>query len=301
MAVPWAALEVRAFTQTSDNDGPERQRPILARLFGGDVMQALGVRLDEVPAGRTEWPLLTGTVAPAQAKEGDAAAAATAASFTFAALKQKRLTGRYEFTHEMNASVPDIEQALRRDLADAVKASMNQTIINGSAETTQNPERIQGFIGRLGAATDLSSAEATAADYGRLHSLGVDGVHASRETEVMGVISDEVYTHAAGTYITGSGESGSELLSRRSAGCMASTYIPDAVSMKQSAILHAAGPNGAGIMRGDSVAAMWPTLEVIRDIYTQASIGVVLTWVTLWDCRTALRSAAYKHIAIQIA
>ena len=32
-------------------------------------------------------------------------------------------------------------------------------------------------------------------------------------------------------------------------------------------------------LRGDSVAAMWPTLEVIRDIYSQASVGVVLTWV----------------------
>ena len=39
---------------------------------------------------------------------------------------------------------------------------------------------------------------------------------------------------------------------------------------------------------------------MIRDIYSQASQGVVLTWVTLWDCKVALRSAAYKHIAIQI-
>ena len=53
-------------------------------------------------------------------------------------------------------------------------------------------------------------------------------------------------------------------------------------------------------MRGDSVAAVWPTLEVIRDIYTKASQGVVLTWLTLWDAVVAFRSSAYKQIDIQI-
>ena len=61
------------------------------------------------------------------------------------------------------------------------------------------------------------------------------------ETEVASIIGDETYQHAAKVYIAGSGESGSELLRRRSAGCMASTYIPNAVAMKQSAILHSAG------------------------------------------------------------
>ena len=47
-------------------------------------------------------------------------------------------------------------------------------------------------------------------------------------------------------------------------------------------------------MRGDSIAAVWPTLEVIRDIYSQASTGVVLTWVGLWDLQAAFRMTAYK-------
>ena len=52
-------------------------------------------------------------------------------------------------------------------------------------------------------------------------------------------------------------------------------------------------------MRGDSVAAMWPTLEVIRDIYSKASQGVLLTWVALWDAKTAFRSAAYQRLGLQ--
>ena len=299
VALPWAVLEARAFTATAANDGGEMQRPILQRLFGPGVMDALGVRMDTVPAGRSEWPLITGGVAPDQAKEEAAAGAAVTAVFATANLKPKRLTGRYEYTHEAAASVADLEQGLRRDLADAVKAKMSDIIINGTAPNAQNPQRIEGFLTRLTSA-DLSAAEAEAADYGRLHSLGVDGIHAGTETEVMSVIGDDTYRHAAGVYITGSGESGSELLRRRSGGCVASTYIPNIVSTKQFAILHSAGPNG-GAMRGDSVAAMWPTLEVIRDIYSQASQGVVLTWVALWDAHTAFRADAYKQIAVQVS
>ena len=316
VAIPWAMLatrdarqapgpvETRAFTTTTQNDGPEMQRPILQRLFGPGIMDTLGVRVDTVPAGRAEWPLIAAGVAPAQVVEGTAAAAAVSATFNFANLKPKRLTGRYEFTHELAASVADVEQALRRDLADSVQSAMSNQIVNGAAVDPNDDAtaaNVQGFLSALGTASDLSTAEAAASDYGRLHSLGVDAVHAGMETEVSSIVGDETYQHAAGVYIAGSGEAGSELLRRRSGGCIASTYIPDAASMKQSAILHAAGPNGGGIMRGDSVAAMWPTLEVIRDIYTQASQGVVLTWVALWDAKVAFRSAAYKHIAIQIA
>ena len=40
---------------------------------------------------------------------------------------------------------------------------------------------------------------------------------------------------------------------------------------------------------------------MIRDIYSQASVGVVLTWVTLWDAETAFRAAAYQRVPFQLA
>ena len=252
--------------------------------------------------GRTEWPLFSTGVAPAQVVEGTAAAAAVSATFLYANLKAKRLTGVYEYTHEAAASVPDLEQAIRRDLADSIKSQMSNLIINGDPVDPNDPAtnaNVEGFISALTQADDTAVADA--ARYGRLHAEAVDGIHAGVEKEVMGLIGDESYRHAAGVYIAGSGESGSELLSRRSGGCMASTYIPDAVSDIQSSILHAAGPNGGGAMRGDSVAAMWPTLEIVRDIYSQASQGVRLTWVTLWDAKVAFRSAAYQAVGIKLA
>ncbi len=225
--------------------------------------------------------------------EGSAADDATAATFTTATLKPKRLTAEIELTHELIASVVGVEEAFRMNLLDALKSKMSDLILNGDG-TSPNPS---GFFNKL-TGSDLASAEATAGDYGKLHSLAVDGIHASMETEVWSVIGEETYQHATEVYISGSGESGSELLKRRSGGCMASSYIPNKASMKQKAILHASGPNG-GPMRGDSVAGMWEGagLEVIRDFYTNASTGITLTGIILWDAAVALRASAYKEIS----
>ena len=184
IALPWRVLagdvpearqapESRAFTTTSQNDGPTGQRPILQRLFGPGIMDTLGVRMDSVPVGMSEWPLVATGVSPAQAKEGDAAAAAVAMTFNFATLKPKRLTGRYEYTHEAAASVSDLEQAIRRDLADAVKSSMSSQIITSEAPTNQNPHRILGggFLTKIAAPAD-AAATATYADYAGSHASG---------------------------------------------------------------------------------------------------------------------------------
>ena len=306
VSIPWAMLEVRAFTSTGENDGSEIQRPILQRLFGPGVMDTLGVRMDSVPVGKTEWPLFATGIAPGQVVEKTAAADAVAATFAYANLRPKRLTGKYEFSHEAAASVGELEQALRRDLADAIKSKMSDLIINGAAVDVTDAAtaaNVTGFLATIGAPDD-AAAEAAYADYAGAHASGIDGLHAEMETEVSSVIGTDVYQHAATVYQTGSGESGSEALKRRSMACRASSYIPDATAspalQSKGNIFHLSGSNGGGIMRGDSVAAIWPTLEIIRDIYSQASQGVLLTWVTLWDAKVAFRTAAYERKAFKL-
>lgn len=189
---------------------------------------------------------------------------------------------------------------MRRDLGDAVRSKMSDLIINGAAPDQSNPQNVQGFLNTIAAPSD-ASAVATYADYASSHAGGIDGIHAEMETEVSSVIGTDVYQHAATVYQAGSGESGSEALMRRSMMCRASSYIPAAVSTQSKGNLyHLSGPNG-GAMRGDSVAAMWPTLEIIRDIYSKASQGVLLTWVALWDAKVAFRSAAYQRRAFKLA
>ena len=311
VAVPWAVLagqarandngEQRAFTSTAALDGGVAQRPVLQRLFGVGIMDALGVRIDSVPAGRSEWPLLTAGVAPVMKAETAAAPDAVAATFVSQTLKQKRLTGKYEFTHEQGSQIPMIEAALRRDLADAVKSKMSDLILNGDAGT--NVFEPNGFLTKITAPT-APSTEADFAGYAALSATIVDGIHASGESEVAVVLGVETYKHAAKIFQTsGSGESAGEALKRRSMSVMATSYIPAAASDIQSGnLLHAAGANGGGPdMRGDSIAAVWPTLEIIRDPYSQASQGVVLTWVSLWDAYTAFRAAAYSRVSFKLA
>ena len=307
VAVPWvmletperrAAVERRTFTDTGDLDGSIIQRPILQRLFGMGVMGTLGVRIDSVPAGRSEWPLITGGVAPAEFAEGTAATAPVVAVFTSATLKPKRLSGKYELTHESMAQVPDFEASLRRDLADSVAARMEDRIVNGAGTATEP----RGFKTSI-AAPDNASAEADYSDYAGLHAQAVDGIHASMETEISSVVGVDVYKHAAGVYNTASGESGSESLRRRSMRCMATPFVGSAnnTGHHKLNILHASGPNG-GDMRGDSVAAVWSGgIELIRDQYSKASQGVVLTWITLWDAYAALRADAYARVALKVS
>ena len=316
VAIPWAVLagplpapekreaERRAFTDTTAYAGGIAARPILQRLFGPGILDALGVRIDSVPSGRTEWPLLTGGVAPTQKAEGEVANAADAATFTTETLKPKRLTGVYEYTHEQAAQVLGIEEALRRDLADAVRSKMSDLALNGDEDT--NAQEPSGFYEKLSAPT-APNAVATYEDFAGSHASAVDGIHAQREGEVSSVIGVASYRLAARTYRTGAGsdEAASEALKRRSMQCVASSYVPapaDATMIQNGNIFHAAGPNGGGAaMRGDSIAAVWPTLEVIRDIYSQASQGVRLTWITLWDLEAAFRLVAYKRISFKVA
>ena len=298
VAIPWAALEVRAFTDTGDLGGGTGQRPVLERLFGPGIMDTLGVRLDAVPYGLAQWPLITSGTTLAMKAEGSAADAAVAAAFNTETLKPKRLTGRFEFTHEQNAEVANLEEYLRKDLVDDAKSKMEMLAITGNEAT--NSHEPSGFLEKL-TAQNNPTATTTYGEYAGAHAVAVDGIHASMETEVSSVIGVASYRHAATIIQTGSGESGSEALKRRSMTCMASSYIPApaGANLNQNGnIFHLAGPNG-GAMRGDSVAAIWPTLEIIRDIYTQASQGVVLTTVMLWDLEAAFRLAAYDRLTFR--
>ena len=307
--VPWSVLlaepepEARAATTTTQYGGPVQQRPILQRLFGPGLFDMLGVRVDTVPTGRSEWPLISAGVAPAQTAEDADAPAAVPWTVGPQTLRPKRLTGRYEFTAEAAVSVIDLEQALRRDLADAVMSQASDQLLNGNYDATARPQQVTGFYARLAEPAD-PAAESAYADYGSTPAAGVDGLHASMEGEVSVLLGTDVYKHAAGVFQVGSGEAGIESLKRRSRSCMASVYVPAAdgsTHRSKGNIIHSGGPNG-GAMRGDSIAAMWPTLAVIRDIYTQAAKAeTVLTYVMLWDAYTAFRPAAYSRVAFQIA
>ena len=316
IAIPWRVIrgqrapesrqapdpERRAFTTTGAYDGPTTQQTILDELFGVGILDAMGVSLESAPAGAREYPIISGNVAPAQTAEGTAASAAVAATFEVANLRPKKLTAHAEFTHEMQASVVGLEETIRRNLMERIQSEMSNIVINGLEPDMTNPERIEGFLTAITVPAD-PPAEATFADYASAHAGNVDGIFAMRETEVSSIIGTDVYGHAASVYQTGSGESGSEALMRRSMGCMASSYIPAAVSdISKGNLFHSKGGNAGGpMMRRDSAAAVWPVLSLVRDHYSKASQGIVLTGIMLWDVKVAFRASAYRRVAFTLA
>ena len=298
--IPWVALEVPqprraearadAVTGTAQLDGPTMQRPIMQRLFGRDILDAVGLRLDAVPQGMTEWPLLTGGVAPAQKSEKAAAPDAAQATFDTQTLKPRRLTGRYVYTVEQQAQIPDIEMALRLDLADAVRSEMSNQAINGTGVAPQ----VMGLLGKLADPTDPSAASSYAVIVGTA-AQGVDGIHAYAQSEVCVILGPDSYRYGTTLYTNAGEVSALMQLENAARLVVASSYIPDPAGNQkiQTVLLH----SGADAMRGDSIGAVWPTLEVIRDPYSAAGNGqVALTWITLWDAYMAFRAGAYKRL-----
>ena len=298
VVIPFELLEVRAdsVTDTGDMDGSTIQRPILHRLFGSPVSDALGITFNSVPAGMAEYPIITGGVSPAMVAEGAAKDAQTATIGSHV-LKPKRLQGRYQFTAEMNAQIPSIETALRTDLTNAINDKMRDRIINGSGAND-----VRGFMSAYAKPAGVENL-AVFSDYVKLPALGVDGIHASSEGEVSVVMGTEMYQQAAGLIQANSSESATDMLGRKSSMLVASSYIGDPETRnthggQQDYLLH----SGVGSGRSDSVAALWGGVGLIRDPYSDANDAKInLTYFILWDFYAGLRASAYKRGNLKVA
>ena len=96
----------------------------------------------------------------------------------------------------------------------------------------------------------------------------------------------------------------SRLSSAGARSCMASRLRPlaDTTTHFSTATSSTAAGRTAAPCVAIASAAMWPTLNVIRDIYSQAAKATtVLTYIMLWDAYTAFRPAAYARVAFQVA
>ena len=291
--LPYDVLEIRTdvATTTAALDGPVAQRPILQRLFGAGILDALGISLQSVPPGRTEWPILTGGVT-ASATAQETAPESVVAVITEQTLKPKKLTGKYKYTVELAAEVAGMEAALRRDLKGAIGSAMSKQVLSGTGTAPQ----VTGLLTRITVPT-APTVTATYSDYVKAPASAVDGLHADSESQVTVLVGVATYKHMAGLLQSGSGESATETLRRRSGGLRATSYIPAATNagVQNGNILHA----GMDASRGDSIAAVWSGVELIRDPYTDAGASVSLTWLALWDCYTALRANAYARVSFK--
>ena len=311
VVIPWAMLlpeEHRAATTTSQNDGPVRQVPVIDRLFRmpDSMMDMLGVGLMSSGPGQTEYPLVSaGTLNVGQTAEGADIGDPAAMSFTVETLKPTgRLSGSYELTAELRASVAGIEQALRRDLAMLVEEQMILQVFNGNG-TAPN---VNGILSRVAAQQTAPTAAAVYGDYVSLGAKAVDGYHASDETDVDILLPIDVYQHAAGVLGTGSDAAAILAMKSRCKRCRATAFLADAPATGESGagvntnvVLHSAGMNG-GSQRYDSLGVIWSAgPNLIVDRVTKAkSATTILTHVTVWNAYMAFRSGAYDRVSLKL-
>ena len=309
LVLPWAMLlpaEQRAPTTTTQNDGPTRQIPIIDRLFRpvDGIMDCLGVGLMSSGPGQTEYPLVSaGTNNVAETAEATAIADPTVMQFNFQTLKPTgRLTGSYELTAELRASVVGIEEALRRDLAMLVEEQMHEQIISGDG-TAPNQ---RGILTALAAPTPNPSTEAGFADYIRLPAGAVSGYFSTDPMDIDVLTAVDVMQHANGVVASGTDTDAWMALRARCKRLKSTAFLPTAptsggnMGISDSIILHQAGMNG-GSMRYDSLGVIWSAgPNLIVDRVTKAGSGsTILTWLVVWSAYMGFRDA-YQRIALKI-
>ena len=197
------------------------------------------------------------------------------------------------------ASVAGIENALRSDLLMSMRDTMNSQILTGNG-TSPN---VAGIFSRLTkpSATGLQAADY--ADFAKMPSLAVDGLHANSSNEVGVVMSPELYRRGSAVFQSGSGESGIMGLNRVARSVQVSAHVPAATTTGgtgnrqdvSDAILCASG------VPGSHVAAVWQGVSLISDELSLADKGEVrITAYALWDAYTCYRPAATKLIALKL-
>ena len=287
--MPWAALlsdhdraELRAATIAPADSDLTTSR-ILSRVFATGALQYLGVSMPSVPAGASNFPVLTAGVSPATADAGGNADQ-TAAVLTPNVLKPQRLTAEYLANIEDLYTLRDMEDALRMDLAGAMTESMDKEGIAGDGS---DPD----ITGILQALTDPTAPTAVAdfAAYASSRNGQVDGRYAQNQEGVRLLLGAETFAHAAGIFQAGSGVSAIAAMGNP----RVSPHIPDAASNIQHAI--------ASRSTGRCVCPLWPSISLIRDNISGSRKGQVrLTAIALWSFKL-LDASGYAQLSFKLA
>ena len=302
--MPWEALvpledgaELRADTATpTPSPIGATQQPILGRVFARSAMMYLGVDLVQVPIGDANYSVLTAGVAP-EMKALGAVKDAEAASFSISTIEPTRLTARYLLRVEDLSRFAFMEEALRRDLRDALSDAMDHQVIQGNG-TAPN---VKGFVGTAPALTaPADPASSNELSFPKVVAAGlsvVDGKYGHNLSESRLLVSPGAY-QAAGQAFQSAGASdvaASDYMVARSGGFRASANLPATASHISRAIAYATGGQGS------AVAPVWQGLQLIRDLYSGASTGeVAITAIALWGFKV-LRTGPYSFQKFYIA
>lgn len=297
--VPWAAVappvehRVDAATNLSGDIVAKNVEPILGRVFEQSVAMWLGVTMPMASVGQRTYPVFATGAAAEMANEG-ADVDADAATFTVTNINPTRLSARYLFSVEDLATVEGLEAALRSDLSMAMSDQLDEQIVTGDGTA---PNLAGLFDDQALGAPTAPTAEADVNTYIDLVTGQVDGVNAYRTEDVRMLIGPDTLKHAAKKFIINTDTSALAYVNMLSGGYRVSARVPaaKAVGGKQAQELLTVRMNGV------AVAPMWPTLSLVRDIYSGAKKGQVsLTAIALYGFKIVRNNGwARQQVRIQ--
>ena len=307
--LPWeliAPLEVRQDVVTAPNViNRQPAGRFLDRVMAGTHAAYLGITFDSVAVGTPIHTIMTtGTSASMRApgQEVDAAAA----NFNIDTLSPKRMSARYVWRVEDVAKLAGLEDALQRDLSNVMAEHMDYTMIAGDTGATGTDADILGLAADAGVdVTDIDfygtgDPPSTLEVQKILTAFGglVDGYYARQMSDIRTLIGSNINQLALSTFTNSAVDNELSIETLRRAGIAWQVheklggvvtngkYADDAIVGVASRPLHRAGV---------AVQAVWPTISLIRDMYSGANKGeTALTAIALWDFKVLRKESFFR-------
>lgn len=272
--------EVRA---TTDAEAQANQRNWLDRLFAKASAMRVGVTMKSVPDGVAALPL---TTAGATGEQQDRSETTSDAAWTVSVVeaKPKRGSVRAVFNIEDAARLPQLEDALRRDLSMALMDSIDKAVFLGDSGPSTAAYDVTGLntassvVERTISQTNKVKGPETLTEFAAL----IDGIHAEGFGSLGIVAAVGAWRLWESTIINSAADNMTLAAFLRSAGLswMARGDIETATAADDWAAF-------VGRMRGNdgaACAAVWESANFIRDMYSGAASGeVALNMTYLWD------------------
>ena len=271
----------------------------LTRLFRPTLASYLGVTMDSPGIGDPEYLVLSSTNDPvmrARSQAVDAVAAALASE----TMTPKRMSARYVWRIEDTARIERLEEQLRSDLEMAVRVGMDTKIMEGDDGATGADADITGLTAATGVKEVTGTFRANIANGAMLWTQAttalnglVDGIRAQTPGEVSLVLAPTLFRALYSLFpVAQASDTIADLLMRLGYSWRVAGNLTTAALAANDMVGLGSLPVGR---QNAAVAAVWPTMSLIRDVYTGAAKGeVALTSIMLWDFKVIRADQFYR-------
>lgn len=291
--VPWEALEVRAGeTIAANTPDPIRTAPIIDRLFPGSSAAQMGAQMISIDHGAREWPVATqGASVGWQATEtGNVGAAQEFQTVDKSLSPDQTLGVQMKITRKaLKQSGAALEQAVRRDMNNAMQVEMDRVVFLGSGSAGEPLGVVAGAATYGISSTPVSASATWGAFRGRVTQF-MTGNAASGPGSVRALVRHELWDFMDDAEaFTGTGITEWARL-KASMGSVVMTNnaldAPAGSPLASSALLTT---NAGGV--APMFVGKWGAIDLIRDVYTNAaSGGLLLTALATMDVTVARAS-----------